>query len=58
MLEQRPGLVAVVRLEDLVPVALEIADDDLADDWLVVDYENGCHGAHCGGSVLQRDELR
>ena len=38
------GVVAVAGLERRVPLALEVADDDLADDRLVVDDENGGHG--------------
>ena len=42
-LEQRARVVAVACLERRVPLALEVADDDLADDRLVVDDENGGH---------------
>ena len=34
-----------------VALALEIADDDVADDRLVVDDENGAHGTHCGPRI-------
>ena len=49
-LDDRPRVVAVVGLERRVPLALEVALDDLAHDWLVVDDEDGGHGAHgaCG----------
>ena len=35
--------VAVARLERAIPLALEIANDDLANDRLVVDDENRGH---------------
>ena len=49
-LDERAGVVAVVRLERRVPLALEVAHDDLAHDRLVVDDEDGGHGPHgaCG----------
>jgi hypothetical protein len=41
--EQLLCVQAVARLEGLVALALEVADDDVPDDRLVVDDENGCH---------------
>ena len=41
------AVVAVGGLERLEPVALEVADDDVADDRLVVDDEDGGHRRHC-----------
>jgi hypothetical protein len=42
-LDQLARGVAVRRDQGLEAVALEIADDDVADDRLVVDDENGLH---------------
>ena len=42
-LDERARIVAVACLERRVPLALEVAHDDLADDRLVVDDENGGH---------------
>jgi len=42
-LEEGTGVVAIVRLERLVALPLEIADDDLAHDRFVVDDEDGGH---------------
>ena len=55
LLEQLARAVAVVGLERRVALALEVAHDDLAHDRLVVDDEDGGHGAHCGdGSITRR----
>ena len=39
-------------LERPVPLALEVADDDLAHDRLVVDDEDGCHGRNCAQPIV------
>jgi hypothetical protein len=46
-LDQPSCGVAVTGLERAVAVALEVADDDLADDRLVVDDEDGGHARDC-----------
>ena len=49
-LEDLSGLVPSRCLAGLVAVASEIADNDVPNDRLVVDNENGWHGRDCGGS--------
>ena len=51
-LDERTGVVAVVRLERRVALALEVAHDDLAHDRLVVDDEDGGHGPHGACAVI------
>ena len=52
-LEQVARRLAVARLQRPVPLLLQVADDDVANDRLVVDDENGAHrlivGQRCRG---------
>ena len=52
LLEQVAGLQAIARLEGLVALPLEIADDDLANGRLIIDDEDG--GAHIHSETRSR----
>ncbi len=45
--DERTGGVAVSGLERVETLTLEVADEDIANEGLVVDDENGGHVAHC-----------
>ena len=45
--DERPRGVAVAGLERVVTLPAEVADEDVADEGLVVDDEDGGHGRHC-----------
>ena len=58
--EKRAGGVAVPGLERVEALTLEVADEDVADEGLVVDDEDGGHELHCHarGSLSPSTHLR
>ena len=50
-------LLAVARLERPVAVAVQVADDDLAHDWLIVDDQDGLHPSHCDARTFPKGEI-